>query len=554
MATVKAIAPKSICGDFHPKLGGRCNKSSMVSSKSRNTGPPLPQFYIDTIVAAFGEEADLHRDVFRVSPDAMPMEQRIAYFKRGREIMKEAESHFIAPTDLPPPIRARLKAINMAYEIISNPEWHRQYLLLSESTGIKSNGVRFNDHIEERVFEREPWEEDYMRDRRGRRMRRYQEPSDSDAQESFWSDFLMDMENFEFGLDGFMQAFPDRISNTESNDSADVPPLDESFISSPDTQSLSSWLSPKLERPKKEPSPASDSESTSYLSSFNPFGEEPAKNIVSSPTSLDQELAQFSQTSNPFEKSPKDISNPFSDASDARFGIGTFQNMQNKRRARQTTLSTGRQVSKQSIGGFDHQKVSNAYERTTENKEQSQRNIFPSTSGNMQEQSRTDPFYDEPEDPEIDISGDQTSVFDGLEDAWEDDGVHVEGVSVISDLSESVVAKRARERQMAFNPFGYNDVTKEDTRDSSQKNTSLGNPNWGGSEDDGEAGFASSLASRVASLVADCERNSNAVANFNIHKDFFPSLFSRVESEKNAKEQDESFDKENELFSDMGGF
>ena len=303
MATVRANAPKSISGNY---------KSSMSSSKSRNTGPPLPQLYIDTIAAAFGEEADLHRDVLRISPDAMPIEQRIAYFKRGREIMKEAGSHIIAPRDLSPPIRARLKAINMTYDILSNPEWQQQYLARGESPRIKSNGVRFNDHIEERVFEREPWEEDYMRERRERRMQRY-----SNAQESFWSDFLMDMENFEFGLDGFMQAFPDRISKKESKDSADVPTSDESVSSFPDTQSFSSWLSPKLETHKKEPSQAGDFESTSYLSSFNPFGEELAKNTVSSPTSLDQELAQSSQTSGNSGKKKGGSSNPFRDAPDS---------------------------------------------------------------------------------------------------------------------------------------------------------------------------------------------------------------------------------------------
>jgi len=564
----------------------------MRAPQVAKAGPPLPQLYIDTITAAFGEEADLHRDILRIPPDAMPIEQRIAYFKRGREIMKQAGSPITAPRDLPPAIRARLKAINMAYDIVSNPEWQKQYATRNESPRIKS-GVRFNEHIQEHVYELDPWEENYMREKRERRMQRLKAlEDDALSHESFWNDLLADMEKFELGLDGFLQAFPDQISGQELQEALTD---DSSF---PDTQSFSSWLPSSYK--KEEPMPDDDMETTSYMSSFNPFAEETPKSSsrsnVRSPTSLPQELAGTSQVpngagnkearnrnpfdnddettslfedgpldispvtnpfddeddaTNPFEDegldvtsplndAPDDVSNPFSEAaSDTRFSIGTFQKMQKERRTQRATRSSNSQISKELSGAFDDPKASALLDDADDRQ--------------TQRQSKN-PFQDETND----VSGDQTSVFDGLEEIWDDEGVHVDGESVISDLSESVVAKRAKQKQQAFKPF-VNSSAKEGTRGSSNKEvSSAGNPNWGGSENE-QVGFsaaASALAACCANIVADCQKNTEAMANMEMKtfatiEQAFPSMFTAEESEKPQLERD-PFDEMEELFSDMG--
>ncbi|KAL3934440.1 MAG: hypothetical protein SGBAC_009843 [Bacillariaceae sp.] len=589
----------------------------MRASQAAKPGPPLPQLYIDTISAAFGEEVDLHREILGISPDALPIEQRIAYFKRGREIMKQADSPISAPKDLPALIRARLKATNMAYDIVSNPEWHRQYLTRKElpSPRIKS-GVRFNEHIQEHVYELDPLEEEYLREKRERRMQRLQAlADDSLSHESFWNDLLKDMDSFQLGLDGFLQAFPDPISGQELQEALTD---DSSF---PDTQSFSSWISGSYTK-KAESTPDDDMETTSYMSSFNPFAEEAPRessrsNDVRSPTSLPQELAEMSQVprdaqkkqtrntnpfrgdippssnpysenddttslfsdgpldispvtspfddedddddddTNPFEDealnvtlddAPDDASNPFSEAaSDSRFSIGTFQKRQKERRAHRSIRSSNNsQISNDLSGAFDDPKVSA---------------ILDEVDGSRSQPQSTNPFEDE---PNHDVSGDATSVFDGLDELWDNEGVHVDGESVISDLSASVVAKTARQKQQAFKPFENNlSTVKEGTRGSSSDNSndnnkasSTGSPNWGGTEQEqiGFSAAASAIAACCANIVADCQRNTEAIANMEM-KNFttidFPNMFTAEESETPQLEQD-PFDEMEELFNEMG--
>ncbi|CAJ1959343.1 unnamed protein product [Cylindrotheca closterium] len=610
MAAVKRLnARKGIC-NTNPKYSVDSSAPKMRAPQAANAGPPLPQLYVDTITRAFGEDADLHRDVLRIAPDAMPIEQRIAYFKRGREIMKQAGSAITAPRDLPPTIRARLKAINMAYDIISNPEWHRQYVTRNEQSPRIKSGVRFNDHIQEHVYELDPAEREYMRERRERRMQRLKElEADALSNESFWNDLLADMENFELGLGGFLQAFPDQIAGQELQEALTD---DSSF---PDTQSFSSWLSSSV---KKGGSLVDDDiETSSYMSSFNPFAEETPRSSsksssrgnVRSPTSLPQELAETNRVprgagkketrnsnpfrdevpdssstfnndddttslfsdgpldispvtspfddedddddaTNPFEDgalditnddAPDDVSNPFSAAaSDSRFSIGTFQKMQKERRAqRASTRSSNSQISQDLKGAFDNPRASAALDND---------------DGRLTQRQSKNPFDDE----ENDVSGDQTSVFDGLDEVWDDEqGVHVDGESVISDLSESVVAKRAKQKQQAFQPFAM-DTVKEDTPGSSNlnKDASAENPSWGGSENE-QVGFtaaASAIAACCANIVADCQKNTEAMANLEM-KNFttidFPSMFTAEQSKKPELEQD-PFDEMEELFKEMG--
>jgi hypothetical protein len=85
------------------------------------------------------------------------------------------------------------------------------------------------------------------------------------------------------------------------------------------------------------------------------------------------------------------------------------------------------------------------------------------------------------------------------------------------------------------------------------------NPSWGGSENE-QVGFtaaASALAACCANIVADCQKNTEAMANLEmknfttIDKDFFPSLFTAQENKKPELERD-PFDEMDELFNEMG--
>lgn len=87
----------------------------------------------------------------------------------------------------------------------------------------------------------------------------------------------------------------------------------------------------------------------------------------------------------------------------------------------------------------------------------------------------------------------------------------------------------------------------------------MGNPSWGGSENE-QVGFtaaASAIAACCANMVADCQKSTQAMANLElknftqIDKDFFPGLFGAEQSKKT--EQDTTFDEMQELFNEVGG-
>jgi hypothetical protein len=94
----------------------------------------LSEHYVEMITHAFGRNADLYQDVLGVSRSASPRAIRIAYFKRGREVLSERESQQAhAPTSatilghISDLARLRFQAVSMAYEIISNPAWLDAY-------------------------------------------------------------------------------------------------------------------------------------------------------------------------------------------------------------------------------------------------------------------------------------------------------------------------------------------------------------------------------------------------------------------------------------------
>jgi len=101
----------------------------------------LPRGHVETILRMYGTNAsnggvlDLYKDVLLVSPEASDREIRIAYFRRGREILgdtasgknKDKRQNQQAVRKLDPATKSRFQAVSMAYEILSTPAWKKAY-------------------------------------------------------------------------------------------------------------------------------------------------------------------------------------------------------------------------------------------------------------------------------------------------------------------------------------------------------------------------------------------------------------------------------------------
>jgi len=99
----------------------------------------IPIGHVETILRVFqngspSEPLDLYRDVLNVSPEASERDVRIAYFRRGREVLGEGgfkntgTDRVPSPTLLDPVTRTKFQAVSMAYEILSTPAWKETYL------------------------------------------------------------------------------------------------------------------------------------------------------------------------------------------------------------------------------------------------------------------------------------------------------------------------------------------------------------------------------------------------------------------------------------------
>ena len=114
--------------------------------------PSIPSLYVKTIIQGFGVNADLYQDVLQVPVNNTVSDRhlRIAYFKRGREVLAEggvrgsdevaSAAHAVSSS-----IQTRFQAVSMAYEIVTNPVWKEYYRLY----GL----VATTDEIEERQQE-----------------------------------------------------------------------------------------------------------------------------------------------------------------------------------------------------------------------------------------------------------------------------------------------------------------------------------------------------------------------------------------------------------------
>ena len=204
----------------------------------------IPMNYIKTITEAFGQDADLYNDVLTVSRDSNPRDLRIAYFRRGREMLSEGEPRKASEAatvggSVSSTCKQRFQAVSMAYEILGNTVWREEYHewglqqqddqllktatrrrvgspIIRRSSSLErprsrgTNGVRWSEEVEELVFDQHPTEvpKTRLEARRSKKNRkpkkqivvegghleRHLELLDQQAEKHFVFDFLDDIE------------------------------------------------------------------------------------------------------------------------------------------------------------------------------------------------------------------------------------------------------------------------------------------------------------------------------------------------------------------------
>jgi hypothetical protein len=573
--STRKAPPKSICNSalkYSKKLAVVSPEQPDVDTSCVE---PIPPFYFDTIAAGFGDGADLYTDVLRVSPDVPNIELRIAYFKRGREIMKEA-----GPSNLPELVRTRFQAVSMAYEIVSNPAWKEQYFQLgfaSSSTEAPSKAVvvRFRDQVEERVFQPEPWEKEYSRMRKERRRKKM--PLDFDAdrtdawnQSSLWTDLIWEMGEFEQSLGGFFKALPENTIKEKGEKSVRAP-QEESHDANSDrieTRSMPSWLSPSSFQPVpsdhwNDASSGLDND-TSYASSFNPFAEDPPKRLIqSSPTSLVQELAETTQVTKAFHDRKNNFAKPSKigqsralSHSPVRAGATQVirRDLQEKEEHRRvspspepvkgdqvteiyeypTTNSLGSDPNKKqqphrvsiSVGPIEKQRKFPKTQEDEKKDEKKQNRVAPPFSEVLPKKQGLgrNPLDDDPHDAAEENQVAKTSfhdnddIFEGLDDIWDNKKIDIssrlaESFSVISGMSDSIMVKMMVEQDFSISPFDNSIVSESPFEDdcSSSAEQSFAATPEQQISEEEQAGFAASLAASVAAMVADCQRTGTAL-------------------------------------------
>ena len=86
---------------------------------------PIPALHAATIQKVFGEGCDLYRDVLLVdSRNATDSQIRVAFFRRGRQVLAEAEGQDKRTSAN---AKATFHAVTLAFEIVSRPDWKASY-------------------------------------------------------------------------------------------------------------------------------------------------------------------------------------------------------------------------------------------------------------------------------------------------------------------------------------------------------------------------------------------------------------------------------------------
>jgi hypothetical protein len=221
--------------------------TTVESIDSLSQTDSIPKSYANTIIAAFGPNADLYETVLEIPRDCSSRETRIAYFRRGRQVLAEHQTDSRRGSasvggSVSHAAKLKFQAVSMAYEILTHRPWKQAYEMfglepedvsvnvihvtksehvtpvLKRSPSLdarrrkSSNAVRWNEEVEELVFSQDPAElkpeEDGERGRKkktkGRRKKRavieteelktHLENLDREAERHFVSDFLDDLE------------------------------------------------------------------------------------------------------------------------------------------------------------------------------------------------------------------------------------------------------------------------------------------------------------------------------------------------------------------------
>ena len=142
----KQVVPRSKMTADASQTSRSEESSSPQSVLPQRTPPPptsaattessdIPLEYIQCILGVFGGPnnnnnatvVDLYRHVLHVPPTATERQLRIAYFRRGRQVLgTTTTSGGNAMEEISQDAKYKFQAISMAYEIVSTPAWKRQ--------------------------------------------------------------------------------------------------------------------------------------------------------------------------------------------------------------------------------------------------------------------------------------------------------------------------------------------------------------------------------------------------------------------------------------------
>jgi hypothetical protein len=109
-----------------------------IPNPDETTTDMIPESYVRLIQAAFGPDSihhhsdatlDLYQHVLQVDRHfASPQDIRIAYFRRGRQVLADTDPTSGLPNTMTTEqIQLQFQAVSMAYEILSTPHWKRYY-------------------------------------------------------------------------------------------------------------------------------------------------------------------------------------------------------------------------------------------------------------------------------------------------------------------------------------------------------------------------------------------------------------------------------------------
>lgn len=232
--------PHAVSPPSGPNVDSKPTPSTVESIDSLSQTDSIPKSYVNTIIAAFGPNADLYETVLEIPRDCSLQETRVAYFRRGRQVLAEHQtesrrSSASIGASVSQAAKLKFQAVSMAYEILTHPQWKQAYEMfglepddlsvnaihvaksdqvtpvLKRSSSLDArrrkslNAVRWNEEVEELVFSLDPAERSRKKKAKGGRRKKravietdelktHLEKLDREAERHFVSDFLDDLE------------------------------------------------------------------------------------------------------------------------------------------------------------------------------------------------------------------------------------------------------------------------------------------------------------------------------------------------------------------------